>query len=122
MLQTTTSRRKQSDAVFRATADPTRREIMRLLRGARHPGDALTDPDQRIKWWGSEGRFQATHMESELRPGGRWMMQGIGMGGRPFQVVGTYRDIERPRLLVSTWLPDWQGDATESVVRFDLDE
>jgi uncharacterized protein YndB with AHSA1/START domain len=61
-------------------------------------------------------------MESDLRPGGRWMMEGIGMGGRPFKVVGTYRNVERPRLLVSTWLPDWQGDATESVVRFDLDE
>jgi uncharacterized protein YndB with AHSA1/START domain len=84
--------------------------------------DALTDPDQRVKWWGTEGRFKATHMESDLRPGGRWVMQGIGMGGRPFRVVGTYRDIERPRLLVSTWLPDWQGDTTESVVRFELDE
>jgi DNA-binding transcriptional ArsR family regulator len=36
MPQTTTSRRKQSDAVFRAIADPTRREILHLLRGGRH--------------------------------------------------------------------------------------
>jgi Activator of Hsp90 ATPase homolog 1-like protein len=33
--------------------------------------EALTNPDQRVKWWGSEGRFQTTHMESDLRPGGR---------------------------------------------------
>jgi uncharacterized protein YndB with AHSA1/START domain len=84
--------------------------------------EALTDPDQRVKWWGTEGRFQTTHMESDLRPGGRWMMQGIGMGGRPFTVAGAYRNIERPRLLVFTWLPDWQGDATESLVRFELEE
>src|SRR5215472_11320936 len=84
--------------------------------------EALTNPDQRVKWWGSEGRFQTTHMESDLRPGGRWVMRGIGMGGRPFSVVGEYRSIERPRLLVFTWLPDWQGDATESLVRFDLEE
>src|SRR5262249_22069939 len=71
--------------------------------------EALTNPDQRVKWWGSEGRFQTTHMESDLRPGGRWVMRGIGMGGRPFSVVGEYRSIERPRLLVFTWLPDWQG-------------
>jgi len=46
--------------------------------------DALTDPQQRVKWWGSEGRFRTQHMESDLRPGGRWMMSGIGVGGRPF--------------------------------------
>jgi uncharacterized protein YndB with AHSA1/START domain len=84
--------------------------------------EALTNPDQRVKWWGSEGRFRTTHMESSLRPGGRWEMRGIGIGGRPFSVVGEYRNIERPRLLVFTWLSDWQGDATESLVRFDLEE
>ena len=60
-------------------------------------------------------------MESDLRPGGEWSMPGIGMG-KPFKVSGEYRQIERPRLLVFTWLPDWQGDATESIVRFDLEE
>jgi len=33
--------------------------------------EALADPAQRVKWWGTEGRFQATHMESDLRPGYR---------------------------------------------------
>ena len=84
--------------------------------------DALTDPDQRVKWWGAEGRFQTTHAESDLRAGGRWLMRGVGVGGRPFTVRGVYRTIERPRLLVFTWLPDWQGDATESLVRLDLEE
>lgn len=84
--------------------------------------DALTDPTQRVKWWGAEGRFQATYMESDLRPGGTWLMRGAGMGGRPFTVRGVYRRIERPRLLVFTWLPDWQEDATESLVRLDLEE
>jgi len=84
--------------------------------------EALTDPGQRVKWWGSEGRFQTTHMESDLRLGGRWMMRGIGMGGKPFTVGGEYRQIERPRLLVLTWLPDWQEDAAETIVRFDLEE
>jgi len=83
---------------------------------------ALTDPAQRVTWWGSEGRFQTTHMESDLRVGGRWVMRGIGMGGKPFKVSGEYRQIEPPRLLVFTWLPDWQEDAIETVVRFDLEE
>ena len=84
--------------------------------------EALTDPAQRVKWWGAEGRFQTTHMESDLRPGGAWLMRGVGMGGRPFTVRGVYRTIERPRLLVFTWLPDWQENATETLVRLDLEE
>jgi uncharacterized protein YndB with AHSA1/START domain len=83
---------------------------------------ALTDPDQRVKWWGAEGRFQATHMESDLRPGGKWMMQGNGIGAKPFKVSGEYRQIEPPRMLVFTWLPDWQEDLAESVVRIELEE
>jgi uncharacterized protein YndB with AHSA1/START domain len=83
--------------------------------------EALTNPSQRVKWWGSEERFLIAHIESDLRPGGEWMMSGTGMG-RPFKVSGEYCQIERPRLLVFTWLPDWQGDATESIVRFDLEE
>ena len=74
-------------------------------------------PDQRMKWWSAEGRFQTTHMEFDLRPGGRWAMRGIGIGGKPFSVLGTYRTIERPHLLVFTWLPDWHEGAAESVVR-----
>jgi uncharacterized protein YndB with AHSA1/START domain len=84
--------------------------------------EALSNPEQRVKWWGAEGRFQTTHMESDLRPGGKWMMQGVGMGGKPFRVVGEYRNIERPRLLVFTWLPDWQENAPETLVRWDLEE
>ncbi len=84
--------------------------------------EALTDPRQRVKWWGSEGRFQATHMESDLRPGGAWLMRGTGMGGKPFTVRGEYRCVERPRLLEFTWLPDWQEQAPATVVCFDLDE
>ena len=84
--------------------------------------EALTNPAQRVKWWGAEGRFQTTHMESDLRPGGKWLMSGTGMEGRPFTISGEYREIERPRLLVFTWLPDWQENAEVTVVRFDLEE
>jgi uncharacterized protein YndB with AHSA1/START domain len=83
--------------------------------------DALTDPAARIKWWGLKGRFETTAMESDLRPGGRWMMRGTGMG-KPFKVVGVYRSIERPRVLAFTWLPDWDEEATETLVRSDLHE
>ena len=42
--------------------------------------EALTNPEQRKEWWGSEGRFQATHVESDLRVGGKWRMSGAGFG------------------------------------------
>jgi uncharacterized protein YndB with AHSA1/START domain len=50
------------------------------------------------------------------------MIRGIGMGDKPLTVAGEYRKIELPRLLVFTWLPDWQEDATETLVRWDLEE
>jgi uncharacterized protein YndB with AHSA1/START domain len=84
--------------------------------------EALTNPDQRVRWWTAGGRFQASRMESDLRPGGKWMMSGIGVGRKPFRVGGEYRHVERPHLLVFTWLPDWQQDAIETLVRIDLTE
>jgi len=30
--------------------------------------EALTNPDQRLKWWGAEGQYRGTQMESDLRP------------------------------------------------------
>ena len=85
--------------------------------------EALTNPDERLKWWWrSEGKFQITHVESDLRVGGKWMMRGAGMGDKPLVIAGEYRQIERPRLLVFTWLPDWQEDAAETLVRWDLEE
>jgi uncharacterized protein YndB with AHSA1/START domain len=83
---------------------------------------ALTDPAQRVKWWGLKGRFETEHMESDLRAGGRWMMRGTGMRGKPFEVHGVYKTVNRPRLLAFTWLPDWDEEATETLVQFDLDE
>ena len=83
--------------------------------------EALTNPEQRKHWWGSEGRFQTAHVESDLRVGGKWKMSGTGFG-RPFTVIGEYRAIERPRVLAFTWLPSWQADSSETLVRFDLSE
>jgi len=83
--------------------------------------EALVDPTQRMRWWGQKGRFETTNVESDLRPGGRWLMSGLGMG-RPFKVEGVYQIIERPRVLAFSWLPSWDEQATETQVRFDLHE
>jgi uncharacterized protein YndB with AHSA1/START domain len=82
---------------------------------------AFTDPAQRVQWWSADdGRFRTTHMDSDLRPGGKWAMQGTRQDGSPFVVKGEYRVVESPRLLEFTWLPDWQGDATQSLVRVEF--
>jgi uncharacterized protein YndB with AHSA1/START domain len=104
-----------------AAVEPIVAEIV-INAPAERVFEALTDPAQRVAWWGMKGRFETTNMESDLRPGGRWTMRGLGMGGRPFSIVGTYRTIERPRLIVFTWFPDWDPNATETLVRFDLEE
>lgn len=85
---------------------------------------ALTNPDERLKWWGGpEGRFKLTSFESDLRPGGKWIMHATNaQGGREVTIRGEYREIDRPRLLVFTWLPDWYENATESLVRWNLEE
>jgi len=84
--------------------------------------EALVDPDQRMKWWGVKGRFETTEVESDLRVGGHWAMRGTGIGGKPFSVAGQYRVVERPHALAFTWLPSWDEEATETLVRFDLHE
>jgi uncharacterized protein YndB with AHSA1/START domain len=85
--------------------------------------DAFASPTERVAWWKApDGRFTATHMESDLRAGGRWMMGGTRGDGSPFTVKGAYRAVQRPTLLEFSWLPDWQGDDTESVVRVEFIE
>ena len=56
--------------------------------------EALIDPAQRMKWWGQKGRFETTNVESDLRPGGRWLMSGARFA----------RAWERPAMSrVTTW-------------------
>ena len=84
--------------------------------------EALVNPEERVQWWGAPGSFRATGMESDLRPGGRWRLHGVRVNGDAFAVTGEYREIVRPRLLVFTWQPDWQHNASVSLVRIDLEE
>jgi uncharacterized protein YndB with AHSA1/START domain len=60
-------------------------------------------------------------MESDLRPGGKWRMRLIGGSGTEMVVSGEYRKIERPHLLVFTWIRETE-DATETLVRWNLAE
>lgn len=83
--------------------------------------NALTSPGELLKWWRSEGKFQVTHVECDPRPGGKWRMRVRGNSGAESIVAGEYLTVESPRLLVFTWIRE-QEDATETVVRWNLEE
>jgi len=103
-------------------SDPVVHEVA-INASANRVFDAFTDPIERVRWWSAaDGRFVATHAESDLRPGGKWTLRGTRPDGLPFLIQGEYRIVERPRVLVFTWLPDWQGDATESLVHVEFTE
>lgn len=103
-------------------ADFTIVEEITIIATADRVFTALTSPEERVRWWGAEGRFKTTHVESDLRPGGKWLMRGIGVGGRPFVSEGVYQEVRRPNVLSFTWLPSWQENVCETIVRFDFEE
>ncbi len=85
--------------------------------------EALVNPEQRLQWWpGSKPGSAPPTMESDLRPGGKWVMRFESWGDKPSSVRGEYRAIERPRVLSFTWRPDWYENPSETLVRFDLTE
>jgi len=84
--------------------------------------EALVDPDERLQWWGIEGQFRATRMDSDLQVGGRWKMVGVSRTGGAFEVGGEYREIVRPTLLAFTWSRGLDEDPTETLVRIELEE
>lgn len=83
---------------------------------------ALTEPAQLTQWWGSGEEYRVEHMEADLHVGGRWRSSGTSANGEPFSVEGIYRVIEPPHVLEYTWNYDWDDNARETVVRFDLTE
>jgi uncharacterized protein YndB with AHSA1/START domain len=85
---------------------------------------ALTKPDELLKWWAAEGKFQVVQAECNLQPGGKWLMRVAGKSkDEPSSstVYGEYRAIEPPHLLTYTWLRE-EGDYPETLVRWDLNE
>jgi uncharacterized protein YndB with AHSA1/START domain len=85
---------------------------------------ALTKPDELLKWWASEGKFQVVHAECDLQPGGKWLMRVAGScreEAPTSTVYGEYRAIEPPSLLTYTWLRE-NEEYPETLVRWDLNE
>ncbi len=82
---------------------------------------AWIDPQQRLAWWGDDGVYRGTKMESDLRVGGKWGTEGKSAEGKEFSVSGTYTRIEAPRALGFTWNHDWgDGGLPETHVLIEL--
>jgi uncharacterized protein YndB with AHSA1/START domain len=80
---------------------------------------ALTTPDELVHWWGSPDTYQLTEATMDLRVGGKWRTLGRGATG-PFSVSGEYLEIDPPRRLVQTWVPDWEGGHS-TTIHYQLD-
>ena len=81
---------------------------------------ALVDPAQVPKWWGQIGIYRCTGFESDLRVGGKWRNSGIDGQGRDFVIGGEYLELDPPRLVVSSWVATWTGDA-KTTIRWELE-
>jgi uncharacterized protein YndB with AHSA1/START domain len=85
---------------------------------------ALTRPEELLKWWSAEGKFQIMHAECDLQPGGKWRVQVAGncrAEATVSTVYGEYRTIDPPRVLTHTWIRE-NEDYPETLVRWDLEE
>ena len=80
---------------------------------------ALVDPRQVLRWWGRQGVYRSTEFQSDLRRGGKWRTVGVNAEGRNFEASGEYLEIDRPRLLVYSWVASWTGEA-KTTVRWEL--
>jgi uncharacterized protein YndB with AHSA1/START domain len=112
--------KRASDDVVKHREDTIVKEIQ-IKRPAEKIFEAMTNADELVKWWRVEGKFQITQMESDLRPGGKWKMRLIGGRGTETVVSGEFRTVDRPHLLVFTWIRETE-DATETLVRWELAE
>jgi uncharacterized protein YndB with AHSA1/START domain len=107
-----------------AVSDDTIVQEVKINAPAQQIFAALTNPHELLKWWASPGRFRSTHLETDPRPGGRWMMRVASDYGPQVStttVRGEYRTVEPPHLLVFTWIRD-EEDHAKTLVRWDLEE
>ncbi len=107
-------------ATTQATPDELINEIQ-IAAPRERVFQAITDPQQLVKWWGKAGLYRTTKMTADLRVGGKWRSEGDAADGRKFFVYGEYLQVEPPALLVYTWIASWSG-AAATTVHWELEE
>jgi len=82
---------------------------------------AITDPQQAVRWWGQEGKYRLSEFQMDVRVGGKWSCAGSSatMGG-PITVQGEFLEVDPPRKLAYSWTSSWMPVSTE--VLWELEE
>jgi uncharacterized protein YndB with AHSA1/START domain len=86
---------------------------------------ALTDPQQLMRWWNSD-ECQTEFFEMDTRPGGHWRFgtkqSTLTVNGvNQFFCQGKVLEFDPPRVLAYTWVANWHDDKTRrTVVRWEL--
>ena len=124
-VSSVTSRRSDESDSSSTTLDPSRGKSPSGA-SAERLFQALTNPEQRAaKWCGPQGaiRDEGNRYPIYSRSADAGRCAATAWAGKPFNIVGEYRVVERPaRVGVRPGLPDRDDQATETLVRFDLDE
>jgi len=101
-----------------AVINPTPRSVADVSAGVIHASVEIAAPPERVfaaltnasdvvRWWGSADTYRLEEFTADLRVGGLWRSRGRAADGRPFQAEGEFLEVDAPRLLVQTWIPDW---------------
>jgi len=59
---------------------------------------AITDPAQLPRWWGAHDLYTITEWKADIRVGGKWSSDGVGVDGTKFHIDGEYLDCQLDRL------------------------
>jgi uncharacterized protein YndB with AHSA1/START domain len=94
-------------------------EIRRVIPGSpERVFGAWTDPDEMKIWWGPAD-VRCLSAEVELREGGQYRIANELPDGSVLWISGEYKVVDRPHLLIYTWIVEGANPSTEQVsVRF----
>ena len=80
---------------------------------------AWTEPKTLKRWMSPSDSTELAVAETDIRVGGKYRFVMREPDGREHKIGGVYKEIEKARKLVFTWV--WEGDAeTETLVTIDL--
>jgi uncharacterized protein YndB with AHSA1/START domain len=66
-------------------------------------------------WWGSKETYHVTRWSGDVRPGGKWCSDGLGVDGQAFSVGGEFLEVDPPRRLSYTWIAPWDENHSTTV-------